>query len=359
MNSRKSLQRSQVRSSAPRTPEQDRFEYLLAQIRKVRGEETAFDTLTQRFRQDCTVKLAPLQAALAAATRDTVFALDRLLDHRGWSRLERTELQQLLRGAAELLLESRSDPEIKNLFDKHGKVSFDDLQREEIERLKEEAEAHTGIELGDVEVSSEEDLVQRLYEQMAARDEAERTRQEQRNQRRGRSASEQRIEDTAARARQSLREIYRKLASALHPDREPDPARREEKNELMQTINRAYASNDLLTLFEMQLQVEQIDAAHIATLSAKRLQQYNKLLSEQLARHKRELDERRRSFASDFNLDLRKLAAQQLALVIRGQARTLRREIDQQNRFLKMLADKASVKRWFKQQRRLMRDEDD
>lgn len=36
---------------------------------------------------------------------------------------------------------------------------------------------------------------------------------------------------------QSIREVYRKLASALHPDREPDPVERQRKTELMQRAN--------------------------------------------------------------------------------------------------------------------------
>ena len=32
----------------------------------------------------------------------------------------------------------------------------------------------------------------------------------------------------------------------------------------MLQVNRAYAANDLLSLLELQLQIEQVDAAHIA-----------------------------------------------------------------------------------------------
>jgi len=63
-------------------------------------------------------------------------------------------------------------------------------------------------------------------------------------------------------ATQSIREIFRKLASALHPDRETDRKGREVKTALMLQVNRAYAGNDLLTLLE--LQIEQVDASHIA-----------------------------------------------------------------------------------------------
>jgi hypothetical protein len=60
-------------------------------------------------------------------------------------------------------------------------------------------------------------------------------------------------------------------------------ALRQRKNELMQRVNRAYEANDLLTLLGLQLQIEQIDAAHLASISPQRLAHYIQILREQLA----------------------------------------------------------------------------
>src|SRR5690606_36156098 len=112
-------------------------------------------------------------------------------------------------------------------------------------------------------------------------------RREERARARPKSAKAQAAEakrEQAARAMsQSLREVFRKLASALHPDREPDPEERRRKNELMQEANRAYEANDLLTLLDLQLRIEQIDTAHLASLGSDRLSHYNQILREQLA----------------------------------------------------------------------------
>jgi uncharacterized small protein (DUF1192 family) len=82
---------------------------------------------------------------------------------------------------------------------------------------------------------------------------------------------------------QSLREVYRKLASALHPDRETDDRVRADKTLLMQRVNQAYAANDLLGLLSLQWEVAQIDADHLASVSATRLSHYVQLLRDQLA----------------------------------------------------------------------------
>lgn len=43
---------------------------------------------------------------------------------------------------------------------------------------------------------------------------------------------------------QSLKTVYLKIASIIHPDREPDEAKKEEKTELLQRANEAYEQED-------------------------------------------------------------------------------------------------------------------
>lgn len=58
-----------------------------------------------------------------------------------------------------------------------------------------------------------------------------------------------------------LRRLFRQLASALHPDREPDPRQRERKTALMAEANRAHGSGDLPALLRLQQQVLQAEPA--------------------------------------------------------------------------------------------------
>jgi hypothetical protein len=55
-------------------------------------------------------------------------------------------------------------------------------------------------------------------------------------------------------------------------------------------VNQAYDANDLLTLLGLQLEIEQIDTAHLSSTTAERLAHYNQILSEQLARLEAELE---------------------------------------------------------------------
>jgi curved DNA-binding protein CbpA len=83
--------------------------------------------------------------------------------------------------------------------------------------------------------------------------------------------------------------VYRKLASALHPDRETDAAERARKTRLMQRVNQAYERNDLLGLLGLQIEIEQIDTEHLAQVSEDRINHYNRVLKEQLAQLRTEI----------------------------------------------------------------------
>jgi hypothetical protein len=357
MTSKTSVQISTRTSKGPQTLEQQRFQFLIRQIGEARKAFVDLEKRIEAFRQLRVQKLQPIRASLTKALRETIFAIDRLLDQRGWSRAEQAALRNILTGTAEVVIEvAGEDPEIKAVYNKHSNLDFDTARDEDIQRLKAEAEEATGFDLGEDEgIRTEEDLVQRLYEQMAARESAA----EERDESRAPKAS-RRSEDSAQLARQALRDIYRKLASAVHPDRESDAARREEKNELMQRINQAYAANDLLALFEIQIEIDQLDPEQIGNLGTQRLRHYNRLLAEQLEQLRGKLQALEASAGADDETDFENgFDPQKLEMRLRRQARGLRAEVTRQEQLLRVLADKAATRRWLKQQRQFARRDDD
>lgn len=339
------------------TPGQDRFRYLIAQIEKMRHARAEWDQQVVAFKTSEAERIHPLRANLRQVTRETVFLIDRLLDQKGWSRADQGALKDIACHTAEALL--RADPndvELRTIFDRHSLLSFQEMKQEELEDLKQDAKEHMGIDLDDADIESEDDLVERVYEHMK-NDEA---RQRERSGEHRKSQAQQRAESGAQAAKQFLREIYRKLASAVHPDREADAARRAEKTELMQQINRAYATNDLLTLLEAQLRLELIDPDHVSKISGKRLQQFNRLLSQQLESAKAELGSLQDAFRMDHGLPHgHAINARNLHLVTQRRARELRAYINQQKHFLDVLANKSATKRWLKEQRRFENSSDE
>ncbi|MDY6949057.1 MAG: J domain-containing protein [Pseudomonadota bacterium] len=323
-------------------------------MRRARAD---WDELVVGFKTSDAERIHPLRASLKQVTRETVLVIDRLLDQKGWSRVDQSALKDIARHTAEALLYANpDDAEIRAIFERHGSMSFEEARREEIEDLKQHAKEHMGIDLGDADIESEEDLIQRVYEHMK-NDEA---RQQARSSERRKSRAQQQAETNAQTAKRYLREIYRKLVSAVHPDREADVTRRAEKNDLMQQINRAYATNDLLTLLEAQRRLDLIEPDHASQLGSERLQHFNRLLAQQLEAAKAELRSLQDAFCTDHDLPPgRKVDPRALHLLTQHRARELRAQINQQKRFLEVLASKTSTKRWLKEQRRFGIDFDE
>jgi hypothetical protein len=332
------------------TPDQDRFRYLIGRIEKMRHARAAWDEQVVAFKTSDAERVHPLRATLKRVTRETVLLIDRLLDQKGWSRADQNALKDIACHTAEALLQANPhDVEIRTIFDRYSSMTFQETKQEEIEDLKQQAKEYMGIDLDDADIESEDDLVERVYEHMKN----EEARQRERSAERRKSPGPQRAEVSAQAAKQFLREIYRKLASAVHPDREADAARRAEKTKLMQQINHAYSTNDLLTLLEAQLRLELIDPAHVSRISGERLQQFNRLLSQQLEAANTELRSLQDAFRMEHGLPQgRATSPRDLHLVTQRRARELRAHIHQQKRFLEVLANKSATKRWLKEQRR-------
>lgn len=370
--------------AAPLSPEQKRFNTLVRQIDDARRALVAWHDGVALHARAHARKVVPLERALADAQREWVFALDALLVQPGWSRDERATLGELIRdGAAQLLdaVEGVVGQEhlaaLKALHDRHAEVDFDTGQRQAREAMKDLAERMTGLDLGDMAgIDSGDDLLRRLHETLAAQagagkpregeeagDDGARARAEAaspaRPQRRRKppSAAQKQREAEAQLATQSVREVFRRLASALHPDREADAARREAKTALMQKANQAYASGDLLALLELQFEIEQIDAAHLATAGAQRLKHYNQVLAGQLAELKAEVGLVEARFRTEFGLPPgRGLNPQKLTRLVDDEARLLRADAADCRGHLRLLDDRAATRRWLKDMRRRLRE---
>lgn len=85
---------------------------------------------------------------------------------------------------------------------------------------------------------------------------------------------QEKLEQAAKLAEQSLKTVYLKIAATIHPDREPDEAKKIEKTELLQQANEAYAAQDLFYLLKLQIQIEQNRDVSQKGLSSEQLKFY-------------------------------------------------------------------------------------
>lgn len=208
------------------------------------------------------------------------------------------------------------------------------------------------------QIQSPEQLLQILLRQAQERREATAERRAARRARRKPTARQQQEQERQQDARGTLRSIYRQLASALHPDRERDPAERERKQALMSQVNAANERGDLLALLRLQLAVEQVDEASIARLGDARLASLSLLLQRQIGVLDKELAELQARLSHELGVpvsardDPRLLAdaLQQVQAQLEAVAKTLEEDLQ------RVQEGDAPLKRWLREQARLARE---
>jgi hypothetical protein len=357
---------------APLSPEQKRFNQLLAKIEKARTRLAAWQEHMPLFAQAHAHRVAPLEAALMVERRAWLNELDAASAQTGWTRAERETLSETILDLAAMLIEITTDendiPALKALYNKHSSLDFDSEAQQELQAMKGLLEAVSGLDLGDDDVASEDELMQRAQAQMHARHRqadqppghgAEDPAGAGRKGSARRPSKAQLKRDEEARdVTQTVREVFRKLASALHPDRATHDADRSARTVMMQRVNRAYESNDLLALLELQLEIEQVDSDHIANAPAPRIRHFNKLLAEQLQELEQEIEDTEARFCDQYLvIDERRLDPAKLVRVLDDAVRDLHVAQSVLGRDRKMLLDKASARRWLKRRRQEMRYE--
>ncbi|MES2741893.1 MAG: hypothetical protein V4754_13210 [Pseudomonadota bacterium] len=278
----------------PLSRERKRFNSLVKKLDAERARLALWRDQLPHIRALADSQFQPLAERFDTLRKQLVSVLDMAHDNKAMGKKNKAKLADLIIGIAEPLMAGDDDEAIKAIYNKYSGRDFDlDTEADHAELRAMLSEA-SGIELGEeVDVSSPAAFFKAFQEHLdeRARTQAESAAGTGTGTGTGTDASAKPAKPSAREARHqaeqlklkhSVRDIFRKLASALHPDRESDPAEHARKTALMQRANVAYAANDLLALLEMQLEVAQIDQAGLNNLADDRIKQYNMVLQEQV-----------------------------------------------------------------------------
>ncbi|WP_423761718.1 J domain-containing protein [Burkholderia sp. NLJ2] len=274
---------------------QKTFNTLVKQIEQRRERLGAWEAVMPVFQKKFVDGLLPLEQASTALRIGLLHRLDDAFLQKGLSKAEQRTLSGLIADMARDLLDVSDDAQLKVIYNRHSASGHDSTAAADREQMKPEPESMPGVEpADDLDTLSPDELMERVQaelDEQFERDMADHAAREAQRAKRKKaprqSALAAKREAEQAESSKSIREVYRKLASVLHPDRETDPQEQERKTVLMQRVNHAYAKGNLLQLLELQLEIEQIDRRAIDGLGEDRLARYNGILEEQI----RELDQ--------------------------------------------------------------------
>jgi len=155
-------------------------------------------------------------------------------------------------------------------------------------------------------------------------------------------------------AKSAIRTIFRQLASALHPDREPDEQERLRKTALMSEVNAAYEKNDLTTLWRLQMQVTQLNSKNTsgtARMADDKLMAMSLLLKEQVAALQDDLDQLESRLSRELCVPVRAdLDEATLSQSLQRMQADQRHSADSLAADLRRIQNDAELKRWLKEQ---------
>lgn len=303
---------------------------------------TAFDPLMQRFNQH---------------KKEMVELLDKAYSEKGFTKNEKEKLRDIVCSLSAELISECGYTNLKEIYDRHSESEFDSEVEEAQDMMRLMVEDMLGISLGDTfKIGSTEEMMAHLGEKMQekfAEEEKARQKRAERNAKRKKSSStisrEAKLQEATQNMNQSIREVYRKLASALHPDLEQDAKERQHKTEMMQRANVLYDNKDLLGLLELQLEIEQIGQSQINTISEEKLIYYNKVLADQYAELRNEIHGTEMSFRLCFDIPpLMSLSPDAIMRNLQHDIKNLKQHVDDLKKDMVSFQDVKNIKGWLK-----------
>ena len=342
-------------------PEQQLFNQLLGQIEKQSKELGNLKTLADTHNSERNAKLAPLRKQVYALQEQLVLYLDqRLQTPKGLSQRVCADVQELICMLLdELLGAGDPSPALQAVADRYEADDDgleDGLDPETASELNRAMAQAMGVPVDNDGTLSTDDMIEALMRKMQADDEAAIQAHTARQAKRKKSAKQKQAEQEQLDAHSALRTIYRKLASALHPDRETDPAERARKHQLMVRVNAANDSKDLLALLRLQMEVDQINPASVAAMADDKLRGFNRMLKSQLRDLQVEYQNMLGDMQMAFDVGYGNVSQKNLDSALRFQTQRLQDMVASLQLDVVDVQDDKLLKKWAKHQLSLLGD---
>ena len=197
---------------------------------------------------------------------------------------------------------------------------------------------------------SEQTTLDKTAEREAAKQAHQAKRQQAKQAVIGNSSSGSEVQNTP----NLLRNMYRKLASALHPDRARDEAERIHKTALMGQVNAAHDAKDLLTLMRLQLLTQTpespTESAYTTSIPKDKLKQAIQQLQAQLHALRVAWQQMQTSMQEEWDLPYGNISAKSLQMALRKEAQEFTSHIAYLQSDALWLSDDAFLKNWLSQQ---------
>lgn len=338
-------------------------EVIFQQIQQLLQQKQQKMTAAQQTKLDQKIEQLSLQLldSQQMSTEQVQF-LTELLNHYGYD-FERPDLDDL-----DEMFEAKTESESAEENFEQGGFEDDASEQERLAQLKLESLKHFLCEEYDLDLEffdfqhdplDLDDFIKKFEQKMQEQEELDFLSQlsgtqkafaeQQIAREKAKAAKKQQQREEAQKlANQSIKTIYLKITAWIHPDREQDEQKKQEKTVLMQQANQAYEANDLLTLLNLQIQLGQ---QHNLSFANQQLKAYNLLLEEQLETLQMQVDDIIYSFNwSQFLYSNRKIKVQDLYRKYEQDYRHVQQKLARAQEILEKYQDLKQLKQLMRSQ---------
>ena len=322
-----------LKQRAEPSAQQKKLNRLIDKIEQQKISLATWQNAQAEIQQHTRQKLMPVYSELHEILFQQLDQLWSLLQQHDFSKADMQQLDDKIAQLAQLLKRS------KMLRDEQLKLvkQIDIFYQQQAQQSSKKNKKVQSVKFEQDENSEQSAaLEQDEFEQYAAEQQHAREQAKQLRQQQNREQAEQM-------AAQSLKTVYLKIAAMIHPDREQDETKKEEKTELFQHASQAYEQQDLFYLLKLQLQLEQNKGVGAKELSAEQVKFYKLALDVQSQQLESQIEEIFASFHLSSHINTNQLKMSDVYKVIDKDAAELKQQLKWEKECLKHMKKVSGV----------------
>lgn len=343
----------------PSSAVQKKFDQLNKKIEQQKIQLEAWKETAELAQQHVHGKLVPLSEQLNMYRATLIEQLHEASLAYKLTRWEMDALDQLILDLCDLALNrdlsAAQERRIRQIFEVHAGSTFEDSKTKiaaEKALLEQQMPAEFGLTDDDniIDLEDPQSLREHFMQQQEAKQSAQQHTSKARKKTAKQLHNELQQQQADALACKSLKQIYQRLIAHLHPDREPDEQQKIKKTSLMQQVNAAYQTQDLMALIQLQIQIGQQNQGALAQLADEQLHLYNLNLAKHSQQLAQDIEQYRLMLHDICRFDFFETLTPKAAIKkLKEDRRILEQQTKEFQQLIRQLTDAKAIKVFLKQ----------
>ncbi|TFF40816.1 hypothetical protein [Mucilaginibacter psychrotolerans] len=280
-----------TQTSTKRSKTYIKYEKLLADIERQKQFKINLEEALHKAFSKVNTELSPLIKQSHLLKRDYIIRLDELALEIGIGKINREWIEPYMADELEELLDifGHEDTLLSKLYEKYANVSIDDVaEDEDVIAMANSLSEILGFEVDPKEILEKgqtayfEQYRDQIFESLNNRQRDFSDAEEEHSTQKKQKAGSAKKTDETAQLAKDARKIYMGLVKKFHPDLEINADIRDEKNEIIKLVTKAYQENDFFGLLKLHITYMEDNEIGAEANADDMLKRYNKLLQKQL-----------------------------------------------------------------------------